>query len=185
MTLHPSEALVKIIGDDLRQYQDDYWQLVEDAPLAIPGATKKSSASWIAMSVAEANRNGYSIIIEGTWRNASTVLDEASNAKSLERRMHAVILAVPAALTGISILERYYKDRLDGRPSRWTSLTAHDDTVARLGSSIAAIARDPAIDRFTVMDRNGVCLFDETDISIRGRLGLKALRLGLIIITGH
>lgn len=77
VTLHPSEALVKIIGDDLRQYQDDYWQLVEDAPLAIPDATKKSSASWIAMSVAEANRNGYSIIIEGTWRNASTVLDEA------------------------------------------------------------------------------------------------------------
>lgn len=125
------------------------------------------------MCVAEANRRGYSIVIEGTWRNANTVLDEARNAKSLERRTHAVIMAVPKELSRISILERYYKDRLDGNPSRWTPLAAHDETVGKLYSSVRQIADDPTVDRFTVVDRNGTCLFDETDMGIRRRHGAE------------
>nr|WP_275575582.1 zeta toxin family protein [Bifidobacterium aerophilum] len=173
IALHPSESPIKIIGDDLRQYQDDYWELIEKHPLEMPDATKQSSGTWIAMCVAEANRQGYSIVIEGTWRNANTVLDEARNAKDLERRTHAVIMAVPKELSRISILERYYKDRLDGKPSRWTPLAAHDETVKGLYSSVKQIADDSAIDRFTIVDRNGTCLFDETDMGIRRKHGAE------------
>lgn len=164
---------MKIIGDDLRQYQNDYWHLIENHPLEMPNATKQSSGAWIAMCVDEANRHGYSIVIEGTWRNANTVLDEARNAQNLERRTHAIIMSVPKELSRISILERYYTDRLNGALSRWTPLAAHDETVEKLYSSVEQIACDPAVERFTVVNRNGTCLFDETDIGIRKQLGVK------------
>ena len=41
--MHPDEHLVKIIGDDLRQFHPDYTRLVEEAPLDMPSATAHAS----------------------------------------------------------------------------------------------------------------------------------------------
>lgn len=47
------------------------------------------------MTMEYADENGIPAIVEGTWRNAATVLDEAANAKHAGRSTHAVVLAVP------------------------------------------------------------------------------------------
>lgn len=172
--MHPGEHLVKIIGDDLRQFHPDYTRLVEEAPLDMPSETAHASGMWIGMGVAEANAKGYSIVIEGTWRNPATVLDEARKAKQLGRRTHAVALAVQPSASLISILERYYKDRLAGRPSRWTPLDAHDRTIMALPGTVAQVAADPAVDRLTVMNRYGEVLFDGVNRATRMDEGVRA-----------
>ncbi len=161
MGLHEG-TLLPVNGDDLRQYHPDYDRLCDEDPLSMPIQTAEASAEWIRRTMAYSTANRISTIVEGTWRNASTVLDEASNAKLNGRTTHAIVLAVPPVLSRIAILERYYRDRSVGLPSRWTPTSAHENTVRNLASTVRLIAGSPLIDRFTVIDRNDVVLFDGT-----------------------
>lgn len=161
MGLHEG-TLLPVNGDDPRQYHPDYDRLCDEDPLSMPLRTAEASAEWIRRTMAYATANRVSTIVEGTWRNASTVLDEASNAKRNGRTTHAIVLAVPPVLSRIAILERYYRDRSVGLPSRWTPTSAHENTVRNLASTVRLIAGSPLIDQFTVIDRNGVVLFDGT-----------------------
>ena len=124
--------LLPVNGDDLRQYHPDYDRLCDEEPLNMPERTAKASAAWIRMTMEYVRANRVSAVVEGTWRNAATVLDEASNAKRVGRSTHAVVLAVPPALSRIAILERYYRDRSVGLSARWTPASAHDNAVANL-----------------------------------------------------
>lgn len=155
--------LLPVNGDDLRQYHPDYDRLCDEEPLAMPERTAKASAVWIRMTMEYADENGIPAIVEGTWRNAATVLDEAANAKRAGRSTHAVVLAVPPALSSLAILERYYRDRSAGLPSRWTPASAHDNAVANLPATVRAVAMSPLVDRLTVIDRDGGVLYDGAD----------------------
>lgn len=111
------------------------------------------------MSVDYANRNRISSLIEGTWRNAATVLDEARRAKSLGRHTHAVIVSVPPTLSALGILNRFYVDRARGLPARWTPISAHEIAVTNLPQTLSEILNSPDIDEFTVMNRSGISLW--------------------------
>lgn len=152
-------GVVPIVGDDLRQYHPDYQRLVNDDPLRMPLVTASASAAWIKMSVDHANANGISSLIEGTWRMASTVLDEAQHAGALGRHTHDIVVAVPPALSRLGILNRYYTDRARGLPARWTPISAHDVTVANLPGVVREIVASDVVDQFTVMDRGGQILW--------------------------
>lgn len=155
--------LLPVNGDDLRQYHPDYDRLCDEEPLAMPERTAKASAEWIRMTMEHVTANGISAVVEGTWRNAATVLDEAANAKRAGRSTHAVVLAVPPALSRLAILERYYRDRSAGLPARWTPASAHDNAVANLPVTVRAVAMSPLVDRLTVISRDGGILYDGTD----------------------
>ena len=155
--------LLPVNGDDLRQYHPDYDRLCDEEPLNMPERTAKASAAWIRMTMEYADENGIPAIVEGTWRNAATVLDEAANAKRAGRSTHAVVLAVPPVLSRLAMLERYYRDRSAGLPSRWTPASAHDNAVANLPATVRAVAMSPLVDRLTVIDRDGGVLYDGAD----------------------
>lgn len=161
MGLHDGQ-LLNVNGDDLRQYHPDYDRLCDEDPLTMPERTAKASAAWIRMTMEYAAENRIPAIVEGTWRNAATVLDEAANAKRHDRGTHAIVLAVPPALSRIAILERYYRDRSAGLPARWTPASAHENTISNLSDTVRRIATSPSIDRFTVIGRDGDVLFDGT-----------------------
>lgn len=62
--LHP--GIIPIVGDDYRQYHPDYRTLLKERPLDMPAETAELAGAWTGMCVDHADRNGYSIIIEGT-----------------------------------------------------------------------------------------------------------------------
>ncbi len=154
--------LLPVNGDDLRQYHPDYDRLCDEEPLNMPERTARVSAAWIRMTMEYVDENRIPAIVEGTWRNAATVLGEAANAKRHGRSTHAVVLAVPPVLSRIAILERYYRDRSAGLPARWTPASAHENAVRNLPDTVWRIATSPLIDRFTVIDRDGGILYDGT-----------------------
>lgn len=154
--------LLPVNGDDLRQYHPDYDRLCDEEPLNMPERTARASAAWIRMTMEYVDADGIPAIVEGTWRNAATVLGEAANAKRHGRSTHAVVLAVPPVLSRIAILERYYRDRSAGLPARWTPASAHENAVRNLPDTVWRIATSPLIDRFTVIGRDGGILFDGT-----------------------
>jgi Zeta toxin len=155
---HP--GIVPIITDDLRRYHPDYDRLLETDPLRMPDVTAHAMGRWMQMCVDFAHEKGFSSLIEGTWRVAELVLATAQEAKAQDRGTHAVVVAVPAEISRMSTLGRYYEDHVLGKPSRWTPPQAHEVAVAGLPDSVARVSASDLIDRFTVIDRAGVVLFD-------------------------
>ncbi|MBW8174037.1 zeta toxin family protein [Ornithinimicrobium sp. Arc0846-15] len=159
--MHPGQRVVPIVGDDFRQFHPDYDDLLESDPLRMPDVTAGAAGRWIQMSVDHANTQQFSSLIEGTWRSPNVPLDGARLAKEHGREVHAIVVAVPAKVSRLSTLERFYTDADAGRPARWTPPTAHDQTVAHLPSTVCTVAGSQDVDRFTVVDRSGEVLFDQ------------------------
>lgn len=162
---YPPDTVAEIIGDDFRRHHPDYEYLITHEPLKMPHATAPASGAWVGMCVEYAEANRISFLVEGTWRNAATVLDTARRAKELGRQTHAVVLAVPPLVSLAGIAERFYRDMLRGFPARWTPPTAHDVTVDSLVQNVGKIVNamfsgEPMIDRFTVTNRSGEILYD-------------------------
>ncbi len=155
--------ILPIVGDDFRQYHPDFKRLMRDDPLAMPGITAKAAGIWTGMAVKYADDHGVSCVIEGTWRNAPTVLDEAGKAIALGRGMHAVLLAVPPALSRLGTLARFYDDLASMGVARWTPPAAHETTIANLEKNVPLIADSGLMDRLTVISRDGAVLYDGHD----------------------
>lgn len=155
--------ILPIVGDDFRQYHPDFDTLVENDPLAMPGITAKAAGIWTGMAVKYADDHGVSCVIEGTWRNAPTVLDEAGRAIELGRGTHAVLLAVPPALSRLGTLARFYDDLASMGVARWTPPAAHETTIANLEKNVPLIADSGLMDRLTVISRDGAVLYDGHD----------------------
>lgn len=155
--------LMPIVGDDFRQYHPDYDRLMETDPLSMPDVTARAAGVWTGMAVEYADGNRISCVIEGTWRNAATVLDEARRARSLGRGTHAVLLAVPPALSRLGILSRFYEDMRTEGTARWTPPAAHETTVGNLPRTVPQVAGSGLMDRLTVLERSGGVLYDGDD----------------------
>lgn len=171
--------LLSIIGDDFRRHHPDYDRLLTEGPLSMPRVTAKAAGYWTGRTVEYADSHHVSCIIEGTWRNAPTVLDEAARAKRLKRRTHAVMLAVPPVLSRLGLLYRFYRDLDKGDSARWTPPRAHEDTVAALPANVHAVAMSGLFDRLSVMDRSGAFLYDGDDSGLFERIWRDRFTEGL------
>lgn len=93
--MYGSGSLMPIVGDDFRSYHPDYETLLKTNPLEMPNKTARAAGIWTGMAVEWARENSVSCIIEGTWRNKLTVLQEVERAVNANRKTHAILLAVP------------------------------------------------------------------------------------------
>lgn len=156
-------SLMPIVGDDFRSYHPDYEMLLKTSPLEMPNKTARAAGIWTGMAVEWSRENRVSCIIEGTWRNKLTVLQEVERALNANRKTHAILLAVPPILSRLSILGRYYTDMKSGRRARWTPPEVHDETVRNLPDNVEEIVTAGIFDRYTVITREGVVLYDGAD----------------------
>lgn len=163
LKLYGESSIIPIVGDDFRQYHPDYRRFLKDDPIHMPDATAKLAGLWTGMAVDYADTHGYGCIIEGTWRNAKTVLNEVERAKRLDRGTHAVLVTTPADVSLLGILSRFYRDMEEGRRARWTPPTAHEITIRNLPDTVDQVASSPLFDRYTVQTRESVILYDGTD----------------------
>lgn len=167
--LHPGTDFVPIVGDDLRAYHPAYLRLLSNAdPALMPSATAQASAAWVRRSIVHAREHRYSVIVEGTFRDPATTLSTARAFAEAGHHVHLVALAVPAAVSKLSCLERYYRD-VDPkqnpdpatRVARWTPMAAHDAGYVGVPLTLAAAAAATAdVHRITVVDRAGALLYD-------------------------
>lgn len=161
--MHPVGEIVSIVGDDYRKFHPDYEQMMEETPLDMPDLTAYAAGRWTGMCVRYADENGYSDIIEGTWRNSDTVINEAKTASSYGRKCHAVIIAVPPALSRIGFLSRYYAAfEMDGN-ARWTPPIAHERTIANLEKTMREIVVSGLFEKYSAIKRDGSVLYDGDD----------------------
>lgn len=164
---HQDQDIVAVIGDDFRRHHSDYARVQREDPTQMPQITAAAAGEWTRMAVETGLAGRYPLLIEGTWRSQNIPLTTATAAAGAGYDVHAAVVAVPAALSLIGTLARYY-DEPPGH-ARWTPVTAHDDTMSALPASVRALAESPHIARFTILDRAGDVHLDEPARDLPGR----------------
>ncbi|MFJ4167805.1 zeta toxin family protein [Microbacterium sp. NPDC089698] len=162
LRLNGGTMVTAIIGDDLRAFHPDYQRLLHEDPLAMPAAPIPASARWVELALEHAREHQYNVLVEGTFRRPEITLGTARRFHDSGYRTHLVALAVPPWESQLSSLERFQLDHEAGLTARWTDPAAHDAGVRGTPITLDAAAASPAIDRISVVTRDGAALFDRT-----------------------
>lgn len=158
-TAAASGSVVSIVGDEYRRFHPAYAETLKADPLRMPDVTAQAAGRWIQMCVDHARDQGYSVLIEGTWRNAQVPLAAARSARKDGRRVAAVVVAVQPEVSRLGAMERYYRDVLAGDDARWTPPAAHDAAVASLPGTVESVAMSGDVDSIRVVTRDASTLF--------------------------
>ena len=158
-TAAASGSVVAIVGDEYRRFHPAYVETLKADPLRMPDVTAQAAGRWIQMCVDHARDQGYSMLIEGTWRNAQVPLEAARVAHKDGRRVDAVVVAVQPEVSRLGTMERYYRDVLAGSDARWTPPAAHDAAVVSLPGTVESVAMSGDVDSVRVVTRDASTLF--------------------------
>ncbi|MGW3510818.1 zeta toxin family protein [Streptomyces sp. NPDC000994] len=171
---HADRQLVPLTGDELRPFHPQYEQLLEEQPLLFPNATAQASGAWVRMSIEHARAHGYSLMLEGVFRNPEMTVSTAVDFAAAGYQVEVLGLGVRAERSRLDSLHRYLES------GRWTPPTAHDSSYEMMPQTIAAAEASPAVRRLTITDRTGADLFvNERDADgrwMREPAGVAALQ---------
>ncbi|MFG2331025.1 zeta toxin family protein [Streptomyces sp. NPDC048604] len=80
---HADGQLVPLTGDELRPFQPQYKKLLAEHPQLFPNATGQASGTWGRMSIEHARDNGYSLLLEGAFRDPEMTVATAGSSPRL------------------------------------------------------------------------------------------------------
>jgi len=156
------QAMVPILGDNLRAYHPGYLTLLDSFPEAMPNATAQAAGRWVEMASDFAAEHRISVRIEGTWRDPRTSIDTAERFAGMGFHIEGHLLAVSPEVSHLSILKRFVDGEMSEGWARYTSLEAHDASVCGIPDTLAALSRrGGAVDRMVVRSRQRI-LFDRS-----------------------
>jgi UDP-N-acetylglucosamine kinase len=155
---HPT--VVPLSGDALRRFHPHYDALMEHHPLAMPNATAQASGAWVGMSIDHARQNGYSLLLEGIFRDPDMTMGTAREFAESGYQVHVVALGVDERVSRLDSVNRYLSPGPDA--NRWTPATAHDLGYRMSPHTVQAAEDSPHVHRITITDRAGQDLFTNT-----------------------
>lgn len=157
---HAADDLVEITGDDLREYHPDYARLADHAPFEMPGATAPVSGGLVRLALDHALAHRYSVLLEGTFRDAGMVTANATRFADAGYRVEVVAVATPA---GVSRLSAEMRSLDAGHPAvgRWTPPEAHESALKKSAGVLDSLEQLRHVRRVRVFSREEL-LFDNT-----------------------
>lgn len=160
---HPGDDLVEVTGDDLRVHHPDYQRLARDDAFLMPHETAPVSGGLVRLAVEHAYEHRYSLLLEGTFRNAAMVTGTAAQFADAGYRVEVAAVATPAV---VSRLSAEMRSLAGGLPSigRWTPPGAHDSALEHSPGVVAALEALPQVMRVRVFSRERL-LYDNTRTS--------------------
>ncbi|WQF75455.1 Putative Zeta toxin domain, P-loop containing nucleoside triphosphate hydrolase [Colletotrichum destructivum] len=163
---------VHLIADVYKAHHPSYLALLDsDNPAHASPATGPDARKWLAMAAAEAIARKLDVLLESACRHPDDFRELAGMFGKAGYRVEVVIMAVPAALSRLGILHRFY-ERLPeagsgGLPIRLTPVKVHDDSYRGLMSVAEWIDGVNYVDRILVVRRGNMVAFADE----RGRDG--------------
>ncbi|KAI8209876.1 hypothetical protein K4K54_006205 [Colletotrichum sp. SAR 10_86] len=171
------------IADVYKAHHPSYLTLISSPnPAHASPATGPDARKWLAMAAAEAISRKLDVLLESACRHPDDFRDLAMMFGEAGYRVEVVVMAVPAALSRLGILHRFY-ERLPeagsgNLPIRLTPVKIHDDSYAGLMSVAEWIDEVDYIDRVLVVRRGNLvaCSDDKTETSKLSGKVAEALR---------
>ncbi|MEU5030034.1 zeta toxin family protein [Streptomyces milbemycinicus] len=155
---HAERQLVPLTGDELRPFHPRYQELLDTQPQLFPSATGQASGAWVRMSIEHALANGYSLMLEGIFRDPAMTVGTAERFARAGFTVEVVGLAVRPERSRLDSLHRYLAPGT-GLPGRWTPPHVHDLAIRVMPETIAAAEASPAVERITITDRSAADLY--------------------------
>ncbi|KAF1730349.1 Toxin zeta [Beauveria bassiana] len=155
---------VHLIADTYKTYHPQYTSLMQSsAPQHASPATGPDARRWLALAVGEAARRGVDVVLESACRHPEDFCALAAQFRAAQYRVEVVVLAVPAALSRLGILARFYEKKPEaqsrGLPVRLTPVKVHDDSYAGLLHAARYLESSGAADQVVVVRRGNLVAY--------------------------
>ncbi|KAG5950816.1 hypothetical protein E4U53_004342 [Claviceps sorghi] len=160
MRLVRREAPAHLIADTYKTYHPAYARLMLSTPHLASAATGPDARKWLAMAAEEVTRRKLDVLVESACRHPDDFEDLVRIFSGAGYRVEVVLLAVPAPLSRLGILIRYYDKLPEGRsgtlPLRLTPERVHDDSYEGLVDAADFLDRSGLADQVLVVRRGNM-----------------------------
>ncbi|KAL0931054.1 zeta toxin family protein [Colletotrichum truncatum] len=167
------------IADVYKAHHPSYGTLLSsENPAHASPATGPDARKWLAMASAEAISRKLDVLLESACRHPNDFRELASMFGEAGYFVEVVVMAVPAALSRLGILHRFY-ERLPeagsgNLPVRLTPVKIHDDSYRGLMSVAEWIDKVDCVDRVLVVRRGNMVAFSDEKAKFGGLSGKVA-----------
>lgn len=148
-----------INGDEFRSYHkhyDDFYQLYGKEASKYTGAF---AGKMVEKVRDEAIKQGFNIVIEGTFRTVDTPLKELNNFEQKGYKAEVVVCTCPKELSWESTIKRAEELEASGLQPRYVPKEHHDLVTTNLSKNTLEIFNSGLVSRLKIYSRDGV-LFD-------------------------
>lgn len=146
-----------LIADVYKTHHPSYASI--PPPLA-SAATGPDARVWLRMAVEEAARRRLDVVLESACRHPEDFTVLASVLRGAGYRVAVVVMAVPAALSRLGTLVRYFRDlpeaRSGGLPLRLTPGKVHDDSYEGLSKAVGWLDETGTADSVILLRRGNL-----------------------------
>ncbi|KAJ6784232.1 hypothetical protein PWT90_01810 [Aphanocladium album] len=151
------------IADTYKTYHPEYTRLMLSTPQHASPATGPDARKWLAMAAEEATRRKVDVVLESACRHPDDFCELAALFRKAGYRVEVVVLAVPAALSRLGILSRFYDKKPEAQsrnlPVRLTPVKVHDDSYAGLLHAAKYLDESGAADQVLVVRRGNLVAY--------------------------
>lgn len=159
ITDHGPDVAV-LSSEDLRAFHPRFSQLAPtSSPDAIEGVTR-ATAGWLRDCIRYARENKRSLLIEGAFQDPAVAVGTVARFADAGFHTRVVIVASRRAESLLSVASLYLSNVRAGTPARFVSREAHDRALEATRTLAGAAEVSAAVDRLTVIGRNGGLVFD-------------------------
>ncbi|KAG5925402.1 hypothetical protein E4U42_004326 [Claviceps africana] len=149
-----------LIADTYKTYHPYYARLMLSAPHLASAATGPDARKWLAMAAEEVTRRELDVLVESACRHPDDFEDLVRIFSGAGYRVEVVLLAVPAPLSRLGILVRYYEKLPEGQsgslPLRLTPERVHDESYGGLVDAAEFLDRSGLADQILVVRRGNM-----------------------------
>ncbi|KAI0115265.1 zeta toxin-domain-containing protein [Daldinia grandis] len=159
--LRGGERLAHFVADTYKTFHPAYRTVLATRPALASPATSPDARRWLAMAASYAASQRADVLIESAARHPGDFADLARLFRAEGYRIEVAILAVPAALSRLGILARFYEKLPEagpqgGLPLRLTPRKVHDESYAGLLEAAAFVDSSDAVDQVVVVRRDNL-----------------------------
>ena len=123
-------------------------------------AIGRDTAVWVRECIRFSREHRRSLLLEGTFQDASAALGTAARFSDAGFQTRVVVAATRRAESLLSVTSRYLREVQAGGSARYSSREAHDAAFEATRNLVAAIDSAASIDRVTLVRRDGGTVFD-------------------------
>ncbi|KAI4866405.1 zeta toxin-domain-containing protein [Hypoxylon rubiginosum] len=153
--------LAHFVADTYKTYHPAYRALLARNPALASPATAPDARRWLATAAARAAAARADVLLESAARHPADFAQLAALFRGAGYRVEAAVLAVPAALSRLGVLARFYGGlgQGGGLPVRLTPRAVHDASYAGLLEAAAFVDASDAVDQVVVVRRDGMVAY--------------------------
>lgn len=155
-----------LIADTYKTYHPEYTRLMISTPHLASPATGPDARLWLAMASEEVVRRRLDVLLESACRHPDDFVQLAKIFSEAGYRVEVVVLAVPAGLSRLGILVRFYEKLPEGQsrnlPVRLTPTKVHDDSYEGLLRAAKFLDESGTAHQVLVLRRGNLVAYGES-----------------------